>query len=352
MSDERSSPPVAAAAAPSRSLAEREQALSPYLAQLGSSPAGPGGDREVPEAVTVGETTLDLSPWERTVLEKYGFGADDRGRPWPSLVAEGLAFRAKCLLRSDQLEAEERSGTAEQDGQLMEELVNEAATGVALLAELQRSIDRVIREGEPKLAKPLTDFRNGVGKGVAAMRNLMGSEAFAKASHRSAELSRVEESALPTDEPEEDESAQRKVPQQFKKDQAPTQMVFRRTVKKSRGVWILSAALAASLLAWALLTVTRTEYVGPPVLGIGQFGHIEAVRAVSARPPSLFVQIDGARWTRMSEPDRRETLAQIGRTAGQNGYIGVHAQTVDGITVGKWFHGGEVRLVDIRSGGS
>ena len=114
-------------------------------------------------------------------------------------------------------------------------------------------------------------------------------------------------------------------------------VISRRKVPQgSQRPWVLATALFVCAAAWGLQTLTTRHYEPPPLLGVESFARVEAVRAVTARPPSLYVRLDTAAWAGMSEPQRRETLEQIGRIAAEAGYAGVHARTADGVAVGQW----------------
>ena len=99
---------------------------------------------------------------------------------WPALVVEGVAFQKKASTELGWLAA----GTAaEIDAveNLVGVLTADAAFGLALLEETQRSIDMMVLSGEIDKAKRLTGFRNRLGRSVGEIKDQIGEEAFGKA---------------------------------------------------------------------------------------------------------------------------------------------------------------------------
>ena len=328
--------------------AERRRTLAPYLARLAVASTAQQAEPAVPESLPVEGASLELDPWERRVLQQFHGGTDTKGRPWPGLVAEGVAFRAKCLARAAQLEPDAEPQAPQHRAGLVDELIHDAAVGLALMQELQQTIDRLIHESELKIAKGLTDFRNVVGQSVGTMRKLLGSEAFAAATTRAPALV-----SPPPKEPARAEEPKRKAPEQFKKDLAPVRVVSRRMVRRNLTLWLLMGVLLLSIAGWVVTFVlTRTSYVPPPVLTADQFRHVESFRGVTARPPSLYVMLDAEGWTRMSPQRRREVLDEIGGIAARAGYVGVHARTTDSVPVGQWLKARGVRLFAPPTGGT
>jgi hypothetical protein len=308
---------------------ERENALAPYLAQLCAS--------AVPPSISVDGQPLTLEPWEQEVLRKYSTGVDPEGCPWPSLVQEGLAFGAKCLLREHQHEIE--GSPSDRPIIPLDDLITEAAAGVAILEELGASVDQLIGGGRMTEVKHLSAFRNRVSQSVAKMRRLIGGEAYVEVEAKATEM--VAERAMsapaaPSTASKVAEKERRRVPTQYKKDQAPVRVVHRVTVKQSRLIWTLVAILVVSVGAWVGLTVAQPRYVAPPELTTDEFRHIPAVRAIDARPPSLFVTLDEPGWNDMSSEDRLNTIREIGSVAEQAGYVGVQICTADGTPSGRW----------------
>ncbi len=118
----------------------------------------------------------------------------------------------------------------------------------------------------------------------------------------------------------------------------------RKANRSHRRTGLLVAMLVVSAAAWGIQALNTTRHEPPPLLGADRFSHVEAVQAVTPKPPSLYVRLDTGAWVRMSPQQRHETLEEIGRIAGEAGYLGVHARTGDGTAVGQWL---EIRGVQV-----
>jgi hypothetical protein len=316
----------AGTADPSEASRDREKALAPYLAQLVANDSPGGDDSTVPSSLFVADQHLTLDPWERGVLEKFRSGVDAKGRPWPALVAQGLALAAKCLSEAGRFETD-KEVSPDEKARLVDELITVAAAGVAVCAELQSNIDQLIRDGRMGDAKQLGTFRNKVGQSVATMRNLLGSDAFARAEADST-ATLVNPARTATEETSGESEDRKRVPTQFKRDAPPVRMIHRSTVKKGRPVWPLLAALVVCAAAWIVMAVTQPHYV------------------------ALFVKLDESAWSRIAQKDRQNVIREIGHVAEQAGYSGAQVWTTDGKTVGRWLKRTGVRLTDGTSDGS
>jgi hypothetical protein len=308
---------------------DRQAALSPYLDRLGVGPnaAEPGG--EVPIVLSVGQASLELADWERQALRQFYGRVDAQGRPWPVFVAEGIAFRAKCLERCATLEARE----APPGTQPEEELITEVGVGIALLQELQWSIDSLIHEGDLAIARKLTEFRNSVSQSLATLRSRMGSEAYSRGSDRSRELV----GPVPVMAPRrQEEELPWRAPAHFHGEPAPKRPVRKRRRRRVSRLRPLLLMLALSLLAWVGARSLLVDYQPPPKLTAEQFGHLQVVREVSGRAPGLELVLDAAGWEGMTPEQRLETVDEIGRIVSLTHYHSVNLRTDEGATVAEW----------------
>jgi hypothetical protein len=98
--------------------------------------------------------------------------------------------------------------------------------------------------------------------------------------------------------------------------------------------------------------MTGTDYLPPPVLTMENFRHIDAVRVVSARPPSLYVDVDADSWVALRESQRRDLLDDIGSVAAGAGYNGVHARTTAGLVAGQWMKQTGSQVATLATGGT
>jgi hypothetical protein len=340
----------AGTAEPDVSSCKRDEALAPFFAQLAARDFTEDDDPSISLSISVGGQVLTLDPWERKVVEKFGSGVDAEGWLWPKLVTQGLAFEAKCLSGSGRLETDEEL-PPEKKAELVDELITVASAGLAVFAELQSSINRLIGDGRMGDAEHLGNFRNRVGQSVALTRNLLGGDAFARAEAGSAGMLAAPVRTATKDTSAESDS-RRPAPTQFKRDPAPTRMVHRSVVKKRTLVWPLLAVLVVCLAVWIGVTVTRSSYVAPPELTIEQFRHVEAIRKVEAKRPSVFVKLDRTAWSRIPREEQQDVIREIGIVAERAGYSGAQVWTTDGTAVGRWLKKTGARLATATGEGS
>jgi len=105
----------------------------------------------------------------------------------------------------------------------------------------------------------------------------------------------------------------------------------------NRRLKILVGLLVGSALIWIGVRSVQPSGADSVALTTDEFTAIPSVFHVTARPPSLFVELNAQEWSRMTDRDRIEALEAIGRIAGRAGYSGVHARTEDGSAGGQWF---------------
>ena len=71
--------------------------LLPYVRRNGVTDSGEGPPPEIPTEIQIGAQALRIDGWERMVLRAHGVGTDAHGRPWPALVTQAIAFRARTF---------------------------------------------------------------------------------------------------------------------------------------------------------------------------------------------------------------------------------------------------------------
>jgi hypothetical protein len=330
---------------------DRESVLSPYLGLLGVRPGEEETGVEVPLVLPVGEESLSLEEWERRALRQYRGRADEEGRPWPVFLAEGIAFRAKCLERFGRLEPE-RAGLGQEEAaaeiETSEELVSEIGTGIALKQELQWSIDSLIHEGELGIARRLTAFRNSVSRCLAAYRGRVGGETYERASERSLDLVGSVPVMAPRPEPEA-EAAPKRATARYRTRPKPARPVLKARRLVGSRVRPLLVLLVLSAAGWGAFTLLRSDYVPPPALGSEHFAHLGAVRSVAARPPSLYLVLDAQAWDRMTAEARGALVEEVGRIASRAGYLGAHLRTSEGTAAAEWLRERGGRLIEVPS---
>jgi hypothetical protein len=311
---------------------QRRWALGPYLDVVLVAAS---------DSVALEGMSLRLEEWQERALRQFPEGLDENGSRWPRLIAEGLAFQSMCQGLFDQ-------------GSHGVDVTSEAAVGLALMQELQWTIDLAIADNAPDLARNIANFRNDLGHTVGLLRRVAGSDVFAEAQLHSRSLvravPRAPEAPRLREEEEEAEQSKRKITEMFRRDAMLGRIIFRQTVRPSyaRELWMIVAVLAA---AWSLLMFGPGGKGSqePPLIDGSPFQHIAVFREASASPPSLYISVDRDGWEGMSPKDRFDTLREIAGIAEEAGYFGVHARIGGEVPAGRWIKGRGVQLFKLDS---
>jgi len=326
-------------------VGERQDALALHLAQLGVGDDPKATVDEIPSELCVGNYVMELDAWERSSLQKFPEGEDAKGRPWPALLAEGIAFKARCLEQAGRMEVNGMTPPVQRAGSI-DALISDAAIGIALLEEIQLSIDGLVRDAETGVAKRLAELRKTILQDVTTIRDFIGRKGSAKAERKAKAmiLPGLQQGAPAFYEEE---------PERKDRGRATGRMIYRTTVEQHKSKVIpLLIVLTFSAIAWIALNEARPRYTPPPELTLEQFSYLPSVQSVQARPPSLYVTLDRSRWQEMPPRDHRAVLNEISRIAGHFGYVGVHVRTSDGATVGRWSEAKGVTLLTPSTGGT
>ena len=333
---------------------------------------------DIPHTSQLAGQLVELGSWERQTLKRGG-ASDGRAR---MLLAECLAYQVKCHELDDLFE----SGPLPPPGELrsfLDRLVTTVAVGRALMEQLQRDLNRLIGNGKLAEAKSLSALRTKVVQCVSSLEQRLGDNDLQQVQPRVAWLideeteaqaeAEVEveievavehrprepvEELLEEAEPEVAGWASYREAEQPREGELPpwlneevagpaagrsaagaSEDVGRIRVKQ------LLMLLAVMIALYAVVMYPRlSRPAGPPILTLQQFSHLEIVRGITARPPSLFVRLDAEGWRSSPPAARRELLVEIGIIVEAAGYSGFHARTSDGVTVGQWMKSGGVQL--------
>lgn len=321
---------------------QRRNVLAPYLIRL--------------KALRSGHATLDgvrLDAWERGIVERHGSAS---GEEWFALVAEGLAFRKKYADDMHRLTGSD----AQAEDIVRAQLVTDAAVGLALMAETQRSVTLMVLSGEIDVAKKLAGFRNKLVQDVSTIKKTIGESAFQGAqtiSKRMTAADVTDDASLASAEPASDgfdpevphsgepldvDTLIKELPDTIIRRSAPSAVPVNLDVaavdeggpRRIKGLLIVLAALVA---VWSVLILPKLGGGEPlPLLTKQQMPQNGAIRELVARPPSLFVEVDGAEWMAMSRGDRRQLVKEIGGIAAASGYTGVQFRDTYGSSVAQW----------------
>jgi hypothetical protein len=335
----------------------RREKLSPYFEEFLRWAAEEPDPQDLPRVVALEGRSVEIGSWERATLgearETHGRNADRA----LSLLAEGVALQARL---SELLERFDH-GPMPRPSELpvfLDGLITDVAVGIALQEELQHEMNRLIGSGRLADAKHLSAFRAKVVQCVSELKERIGEDEIAEAERRAVRLSPERPSAAPSSLPEleeddpdapswatyrdrEDDAELPPRPSQHPAEAAPAQPVQAEPRARIRPLVLVLAAL---VVVYGIVNFPRLETPEFTVLTLEHFSHLETVRSVTARPPSLFVVLDRQRWQAASVDERRELLQEMGRIAGEAGYNGIHARTRDGAPVGQWMKTTGVQL--------
>jgi hypothetical protein len=115
---------------------------------------------------------------------------------------------------------------------------------------------------------------------------------------------------------------------------------------------LLLGALMVSVVGWVVFTAGRTHVEPLTVLTLRDLPRSEAVVAVTARPPSLFVQVDGQSWSRLNSTEQVDLVERTGAAAQSAGYSGVLFRTTAGTSVAQWMSASGARVFERRESAS
>ena len=322
-------------------IEERRTALAPYLERLGRL----DGETERPGEAGSPPALL-LGDWEQKAVRESLAAGTDSPRSWESLLAEGVALQTKFFTEIDQL-AQEGAASPEVEEQFRQRVLHTLAIGLALMEELQREDVGMILGGNEAQAKKLTGFRNRLGQLVAQIKERVDDDGVVLAQALAAEMITPDESK---------KSAPAKRLEEEPEEGGPTQPIRLETRHRPLGRMLvreekrntlkpLLIVLAVAVAVWAVLILPRAWVPSIPELTDQDLAFSPAIREVIARPPSLYLVMDGAKWEGMPQHERDELVRQIGETAGGAGYSGAQLRLADGTTVAQWSKGRGVKLV-------
>jgi hypothetical protein len=304
-------------------------ALRPQLDRLGLSDTARAAAPSIPEELEVAEQTLRLDPWERMVLRIYGTGDDVWGRPWPSLVAQVVALRAR---RIESAAKTGRAADSDPTGRaaLLEAAKIDAEIVGRLQARLQWTHRKLADAGEAYLARRVTDLIDAVDRIGARVRSFLGEELYAGLAVCSLDpdyARRWPESSSgagsgPRAAPDRSAGAASTA-----RGHAAVRLRVR-VRRRDRVGMALAAALAAALL------FVFTPRRGDPGAASGPESALlsaPGVVSVDGRGATLSVTVREEDWLRLSTDRRREQLRRMAAIAGRSGHDSLEILGEDGL---------------------
>lgn len=321
--------------------AERRVALAPYVDFLISSVGA--NPEEPPEAIA--NCGLELERWEMDAVMRGVHGARSGGNGWEASLAEGVALHAKFLSEIAQIETEEPL-PPEQWKQVRTQLIWTGAIALALMDEIQFAVDAMVLSGNVKQAKKVSAFRNKLSRLSGQIEERVGEKAYRQAASLAKELVAPAEALTPAPPRLKEEAEGPPLPARYE-HQTRVSAVQHIEIKESTSrTKPLLIAFASVIVLWMVLVAPRFLRSELPTLTKGELAFSPAIQTVTARPPSLFLVVDGAAWEGMPSDQREELVREVGRTAEAAGYTGVNLRLDSGGTVGQWSVNRGVQLLE------
>jgi hypothetical protein len=221
-------------------------------------------------------------------------------------------------------------------------LVGDAVIGLSLVKDTQKAIDRMIHSGQMALAKQLTSFRSEIRQGLSEIIDRVGTDAFREAQAEAEANCPDEEQEQPVYRTVAPGARVTRLRRKARRSRRPARPVQARNRTKS-----LLLLLGASLLLWLAVHLPRLQQQSLPPLSVDDFGHVSGIIELTARPPSLFVELDTGFWDELSSDQRRLMIQRIGTTARKAGYRGVHCTDGQGEPLAQWLRDGGAQLTGV-----
>jgi len=314
---------------PGNAERKRRTLLTAHLAQLELLMATEGQESAIEN--NAGASSLKLDAWEKAALSR-ALSDNPGSRRWVGLMAECVAFQAKYLAERD---------TPSENAKIQQ--TTNTALGLALLEELQREINGMIRESKFEDAKKLSTFRNKLSQTVKLLRDQINPQIFKTA----------ETAAQNLVSPVEDVEPRKERPRGLSEAAATGPTTFRRKIAASRYVAAdvepsralpLVIALTIALALWGIFVAPRYLSKKIPTLKNYEMPASPAFLEMTVRPPSLFIQVKSGVWDEMTDRERTDFVQAVADRAGPAGYTGAQFRSTEGYTVAQWLSETGVRL--------
>lgn len=313
---------------PGNAERKRRTLLTAHLAQLDLLMATEGQEAALENHA--GARGLKLDAWEKAALST-ALSAHPGNRRWIGLIAECVAFQSKYLAERDAPGA-----NAE-----IQQTTN-TALGLALVEELQREINGAIRESKSDDAKRLSGFRNKLSRTVNLLRDQIDPQILKTAEAAAQNLVSPIADVEPREEDPSEPAEAAKAHTTFRRETAAPRYVAA-DVEQSRAR-PLAIVLAIVLGLWGVFVAPRYLTKKIPTLKQHEMPASPAFLEMTARPPSLFVQVQGGVWSEMTDRERTEFVQAFADRADAAGYTGAQFRSTEGHTVAQWLSETGIRL--------
>jgi hypothetical protein len=305
--------------------------------------------------VIIGRERLPVEPWERDVLDGWSDSNEEFGAP-AQLVMEALACMTKTLNDMQQL----NRSAPDMLYKCQAELMLDTAIGMALLRELQQSIDRSVAGGTMDEAREWTSLKQRLRRTVSRAMQRVGESEHRRVQTLADSLTDVaaprgrdEEGSvdIPAPRPAQRTHRRNTTARKPTLDKPSTRLVASRPVRQPTGfpgrTWKLAVALLVSLGLWVgIVWLPRQVRVESPVVELAEFGDPAIFTDAVVRPPSLFLQVDANAWGDLGNAGRWQTVKSASEVVEPLGYDGLLMRDESSRPVGQWLRGRGIQVLD------
>ncbi|NJN64966.1 MAG: hypothetical protein HC882_08895, partial [Acidobacteria bacterium] len=331
---------------------DRRGFLRPYIEALDQAlAASVAADDDVDFVFNFAGQDVRIDPWARGIAGEV-LAAEEPANDLAFRIVESLALEAKIKedlaryriatqLQVPKIEGEGEVPTEERTevvrvkapAHVQAEIVRDAALARALLTELQKIIDASVVHGKMGLAKSLNQFKPPLHHALNDLRELLDA----------AEVQEVDALAQALLDVPADAELPQIDPRKRRRRRTSTEgnvTVYEKTAIESRPdgkrIRRMVGALATLVILWAALLIPRLLREDMRAFTIADFSQLRGVQSVVARPPSLYVTLDGNVWRSLDERAKRQLVDEIAFDIGRAGYSGARFATANGVTVAQW----------------
>lgn len=338
---------MAATVAPAstRPSQTRIKAIEPHLKKLGRLLS----QSAEPLEIRLYESELVLDSWEDEQLRLFLARDAEQDKNRALLLVQGVALLLKSAADVDSMMSA-ADPSEEQLYTLQADLMLDTAIGMALLREMQKAQDDLVREGAVTEAKRLSAFQHKMRRALADIKKMIGESEHERAEQISDDL---------TDQPREQtasldgmmlDRAAAEVAEEYERESLRD-----RAADKARAALaklpsrtdILMYSFALTLAIWlGAIKLPQLIKMEPAVLTKADFPQAALFLDVTAKPPSVFIEVDGAAWREMDEHRRIALVEMTGEVLESGGYSGALLRTERGRPLAQWMKSGGATLIE------
>ena len=300
------------------------------------------------EGIDVAGLRVVVEPWvAEAIRDSLAFGLG--GDPQSVLLTQAIALRMKIVEDASHLKRE-LSAPTRQLYVLQAELMLDTAITMALLREIQQTIDDEVRAGHLERAKQWTQLKNSMNGAATGLKSMLADSERRRADVLTEDLTDQPATAAATVTPRRyeplmqelaaQETERRKLARAHRRARQTLDHLPSRTE-------LLVACLAIAVAGW-LGFVKLPEHFKPPlhVLAVKDFPRSDGFLEIEARPPSLYITLDSATWSALSRDERLHQVRTVSSVLLTNDYTGVWLRNEEGRPVAQWLLGSGVQLLE------